>query len=342
MNWKDYKYLLAYIIPLSGIFSLLKGGQFSFTTVVIAFVLLPVLDSIVPSSKLNLSLEEKKQKELNKYFDALLLINLPLVYITAFYFFQNLIVKELSLLEHIGMTLSTAIVFTTAGINVAHELGHKPEKYNQVISKLLLLPSLYMHFFIEHNRGHHLKVGTDADPASAKKNENVYFFILRSVSGQWMDAWRIEKKRVGTFFGMNNQMFQITLATIAVLLTMGLCFGLSIVLNFILVAVISFLHLEIINYVEHYGLRRKKLGNGRYEKVKAHHSWNSNHELGRIMLYELTRHSDHHYKAAKKYQTLDHHDESPQLPYGYPASLLLSLLPPLWFKVMNKRIPTQA
>nr|WP_321539671.1 fatty acid desaturase [Flavobacterium piscinae] len=99
--------------------------------------------------------------------------------------------------------------------------------------------------------------------------------------------------------------------------------------------------LETINYIEHYGLKRKKLPSGRYERVTEKHSWNSNHILGRIILYELTRHSDHHYKSTKEYQILECHEESPQLPYGYPTSMVLSFIPPLWFSIMNKRIPEE-
>ena len=123
------------------------------------------------------------------------------------------------------------------------------------------------------------------------------------------------------------------------LFTIFIIFGLSGLVLALLSAVVGFLLLETVNYIEHYGLLRSKAKSGRYERVKEMHSWNSNHVLGRIVLYELTRHSDHHYKSAKKYQILDCHDESPQMPFGYPTSMVLSLLPPLWFYIMNKRVP---
>jgi alkane 1-monooxygenase len=129
------------------------------------------------------------------------------------------------------------------------------------------------------------------------------------------------------------------------LIQVGYLLGVALIWNWntagfaIGIAVVGFLLLETINYIEHYGLRRARLANGRYEKVEAKHSWNANYELGRILLYELTRHSDHHYKANKKYQLLDHHDSSPQLPFGYPASMLIALLPPIWFKLINPRLP---
>ena len=104
--------------------------------------------------------------------------------------------------------------------------------------------------------------------------------------------------------------------------------------------VVSFLFLETVNYIEHYGLLRLKNASGRYERVQKIHSWNSNHVVGRIILYELTRHSDHHYKSSKKYQVLESHEESPILPYGYPTSMVLAMIPPLWFRIMNKRVPS--
>lgn len=112
-------------------------------------------------------------------------------------------------------------------------------------------------------------------------------------------------------------------------------------LAIVMAGVVGFLLLETINYIEHYGLRRKKLASGRYERVRPQHSWNANYEVGRILLYELTRHSDHHYQASKKYQILDHQDEAPELPFGYPTAMLVALLPPLWFKIMNRRLPNQ-
>jgi len=134
-------------------------------------------------------------------------------------------------------------------------------------------------------------------------------------------------------------MIQFQLAQVGYLLVVGLLFGWKMLPFAVAIAVFGFLMLECVNYIEHYGLRRKLLPNGRYEKVSPRHSWNSDHELGRIVLYELTRHSDHHFKATRKYQILRHIDESPQLPLGYPTSILMALVPPLWFRVMNRRVP---
>ncbi len=136
-------------------------------------------------------------------------------------------------------------------------------------------------------------------------------------------------------------MFWYLIIEASYLLTIFLFFGSYGLMFSVLSAIVGFTLLETVNYIEHYGLLRLKTNSGRYERVKEIHSWNSNHVIGRIVLYELTRHSDHHYKSSKKYQILDCHEESPQMPFGYPTSMVMSLFPPLWFKVMNKRIPRE-
>jgi alkane 1-monooxygenase len=153
-------------------------------------------------------------------------------------------------------------------------------------------------------------------------------------------AWALENKRLkGKWLSFSNKMIQFTLITAAYIATLFLLFAPLAATLLLVSGLISILLLETINYIEHYGLQRKKLENGRYERVMPHHSWNSNHIMGRIILYELTRHSDHHFQSSKEYQILEHHPNSPQLPLGYPASMLMALLPPVWFKVMDKRLP---
>ncbi|MDG1380545.1 MAG: alkane 1-monooxygenase, partial [Flavobacteriales bacterium] len=202
---------------------------------------------------------------------------------------------------------------------------------------------LYMHFFIEHNYGHHLHVATPEDGATARYNQTVYGFWFTSVTRQYVSAWKLQmnllKRQSLTFFSVKNDMLWYHLIQPAYLLGVYALFSIEGLLFATVAGVISFLFLECINYIEHYGLRRFKTASGRYEVVQPHHSWNSNFNIGRITLYELTRHSDHHYRSTKKYQVLDSHEKSPTLPLGYPASILLSLAPPLWFWLMNPRIP---
>ena len=243
----------------------------------------------------------------------------------------------------VGIVLSLGILLATNAINVAHELGHRKTQRERTLSNLLLLPCLYMHFYLEHNFGHHKNVATPEDPATSKKNQSVYHFWITSVLKQYKNAWQIQlsilAKGNHTYFSFKNDMLWYSIFQLCYLDLCFLFFGTSGLLFALAVGVLSFVFLETINYVEHYGLVRKKLPSGRYERVQTHHSWNSNHIIGRIVLYELTRHSDHHFKASKKYQILENKKESPQLPFGYPTSILLSLVPPLWFWIMNSRIP---
>jgi alkane 1-monooxygenase len=202
-----------------------------------------------------------------------------------------------------------------------------------------------MHFYIEHNFGHHLHAATPEDPASARYNQSVYAFWFTSILGQYVKAWRIQKDLLRRenkgFFSFKNDMFWYTIIQAGYLFVIYYFLGPLVLLVAVSIAISALVLLETINYIEHYGLKRLKKESGRYERVKEIHSWNSNHVLGRIMLYELTRHSDHHYKAHKKYQLLEYHEKSPQMPFGYPTSMVLSLVPPLWFSIMNKRIPAE-
>jgi alkane 1-monooxygenase len=204
------------------------------------------------------------------------------------------------------------------------------------------MPVLYQHFFIEHNRGHHKNVSTDKDPATARKDENLYTFFLRSITGQYKSAWRLENNRLKSndqaAMSWHNEMVRFTVYQLLYLAVVGIIFGIEMLPYSFAVALIGVLLLEAVNYIEHYGLKRVLLPTGKPERVLPKHSWNSDFEMGRIMLFELTRHSDHHYKASRKYQVLRHMEEAPQLPVGYPAGMLMATVPPLWFKVMNKRL----
>lgn len=342
MKISELKYLLAYIIPLSGFLAVYLKGYWSFATIIIAFILLPLIEQIVPSSTFNLDKETAKKRSAQWIFDILLFLNMPIIIGLATYLFYTVQHESISTFEAIGLYLSVGIVLGACGINVAHELGHKSPKLHKLAAQALLMPCLYMHFYIEHNRGHHLHVATPKDPATSRKGENLYFFWVRSTVLSYLSAWSLEAKRLkkGTTLEkiIYNQMIHFTLVQCIYLAIVGLVFGAKALIAAVLIAIVSFLLLETINYIEHYGLSRKKMANGRYERVMPKHSWNSNHQLGRIMLYELTRHSDHHYLANKKYQVLDHHDHSPQLPLGYPASMLMASVPPLWFAVMNSKL----
>ena len=340
---KDLKYLFAYTVPISTLVSFSSFGLGTYSAVMYAFVILPILDIVLGKDNSNLSTEKSETKNINKIFDWMLYVNLPVVYCIMLYGFFKIYNNDYSAFEMIGICLSGGILLATNGINVAHELCHRKKYFERAIGKALFLPCLYMHFYIEHNFGHHVNVGTPEDGATAKYKQNVYSFWITSVSKQYIDAWKKQikllKMKKARFLSVKNDMLWYHLFQPAYLLLILAFFSFDVFLFALLSGIVSFLFLECINYIEHYGLRRFKTESGRYERVQAHHSWNSNHNIGRIVLYELTRHSDHHFKASKKYQILDCHDEAPQLPFGYPASILLSLVPPLWFHIVNPLVP---
>ncbi|MBP6586306.1 MAG: alkane 1-monooxygenase [Flavobacterium sp.] len=337
------KYLWAYSIPIIGLTGIYLQGIWSYLLVVFIFVFIPFLEHVLPLNPANYSEEEKEKRLKDKLYDWLLYINLLIVYGCLYYTFQTIEKKPLAPYEIVGIVLSLGIILGSNGINVAHELGHRKKLYERILGKILLVPSHYTHFFVEHNHGHHLDVSTQDDPSTAKYNQNLYSFWLQSVSGTYVKAWKIQKKlnkiNKTPFFSLKNDMLWFTIVQVVYLLSIYIFFNFKVIVVAFVAGIVGFLLLETINYIEHYGLKRKKLPSGRYERVTEKHSWNSNHILGRILLYELTRHSDHHYKSTKEYQILEFHDESPQLPFGYPTSMVLSFIPPLWFSIMNKRIP---
>ncbi|QIE59898.1 alkane 1-monooxygenase [Rasiella rasia] len=342
---KDIKYLAAYAIPLAAIIGLTLKGNWAFFTPVFAFVIVPILELLLPVRTENLDPTTAASKLTNPFFDFLLYLNIPLVYGMVGWFLWSLTWVDYSVYEIIGLTFSVGIAVGGNGINVAHELGHRNTRWEKTLAKILLIPSLYMHFYVEHNYGHHLNAATAEDPASAKYNQTVYSFWFTSMFRQYVSAWKIQldllKRSNSSFFSIQNDMLYYTIIQLSYLGLVLFFFGKAVLLVALGIGISSAILLETINYIEHYGLRRNKTKSGRYERVSEIHSWNSNHVMGRVMLYELTRHSDHHYKSAKKYQVLDYHDVSPQMPYGYPTSMLIALIPPLWFSIMNKRIPVE-
>ena len=342
---KDLKYLFAYTVPFAAYFSFEGSGIWTYSLVLYAFLVIPLLDVIAGESSENLTEDDAAYKKTKWLFDIMLYLNLPLVFGLLFFAFFKVYTNDYSTLEYIGLSLSTGILLATNGINVAHELGHRKPYIDRFISKCLYMPCLYMHFYIEHNFGHHLYVATPEDGATARYNQTVYGFWFTSVVRQYISAWKLQlqllQRKGKSFVSVHNDMLWYHLIQPAYLAGVCVIFSRDVMLFAGLVGVVAFLFLESINYIEHYGLRRTKMESGRYERVQPHHSWNSNFNVGRIALYELTRHSDHHFKSTKKFQTLNSHKASPNLPLGYPASILLSFIPPLWFRIMNPLVPNE-
>ncbi|WP_231745358.1 MULTISPECIES: alkane 1-monooxygenase [Microbulbifer] len=335
---------MAFILPALVLAGFWLQGFWLFIPLLYLYGLLPLLELVLPASTDNLTADQEQQAAQNPLFDWVLYLALPIQFGVLLCFL--LVVPSLQGVELIGAVASMGLMCGSFGINIGHELGHRTSRHEQLMAKLLLLTSLNMHFFIEHNRGHHRRVATGEDPASARLGEGLYPFWLRSIRDGYHSAWQLEMRRLNKrgqrWLSPHNQMLVFQLVQIAFVLLIALAFGLKAALCFIAAAVLGILLLETINYIEHYGLQRRLVESGRYERVMPVHSWNSNHTIGRMTLFELSRHSDHHFRASRKYPVLRHHEHSPQMPTGYPGMMLLACIPPLWYRVMHPRLDALA
>ncbi len=339
---RPLKYLLAYTLPALAYLSFHSHGWLTFAPVIEAFVLIPLFEIFLSPSTDNLTEIEEEIIREDPIYDWMIYLIVPLTYLLAFDFFSAIQEPGLSTTDTVGRITAMGMVCGTFGINVGHELGHRKKPFERLLAKLLLLSSFYMHFYIEHNRGHHKNVSTPNDPASSRKGETVFGFWIRSIVYSYLSAWQLEfdrmKKLGKARFSLSNEMFIYQLIQAVVAITIGFAFSWQVLGFYLLSAAMGILLLETVNYIEHYGLQRNEVSAGRYERVMPHHSWNSNHPVGRLMLFELSRHSDHHFLASKKYQILKNYDDAPSMPTGYPGMMVLALFPPLWFRIMHDRI----
>ncbi len=342
MRFRAFKYLAPFLLYYGAVLSFLNHGLLVWLPLVYAWVLIPVLELVLRPDEGNMSAAEQELARNDRFYDLLLWMVVPFQYLALGLFLWQVGTQPNPTIDLVGKTAVMGLLCGTLGINVGHELGHRVNRFEQFLAKALLLTSLYMHFFIEHNKGHHKRVATAEDPSSARYGEPVYRFFLRSIFSGYRSAWEIAvrdgKKKGGSAFSLRNEMLLFQLVQLGFLALVFFFFGPFALLLFIIAAVEGILLLETVNYIEHYGLQRRQIAEGKYERAMPAHSWNSNHVIGRVMLFELSRHSDHHYLASRKYQVLRHHEQAPQMPTGYPGMMILSLLPPLWFRVMNKRV----
>lgn len=339
---RRFKYLSPCLLYFGAIIAFLSNGFAVWLPLVYAWLIIPVLELFIKPNESNLSEAEEELAKRDEWYDYMLYLIVPLQAFALGLFLYNVSHVQQSSIDIAGKTAVMGLLCGTFGINVGHELGHRVNKSEQALAKMLLLSSLYMHFFIEHNRGHHKRVATPEDPSSARYGEPLYFFFFRSIVFSYMSAWEIANKEAQKKgykkFSRRNEMVRFHLVQVLFIAAIAFVFGFFATALFLLAAIEGILLLETVNYIEHYGLQRKQIAEGKWERAMPEHSWNSNHVIGRVMLFELSRHSDHHYLASRKYQILRHHEDSPQMPTGYPGMMILSLIPPLWFRVMNGRI----
>lgn len=350
MSWiKRIGFLTAFIIPSLTVLGFYLGGWWSYLTVGFVFVLIPLADIFIGEDPENM--DDADALVISEQFYYRFITYVWAIFQLVFLMWASAMIASIHLNVHewIGFVLSFALVTGGIGITVGHELGHKKSALERFYAKLILMTVCYMHFYIEHNRGHHVNVATPKDPATSRKGESFYRFWLRSVVGSYLSAWSIEKsslKRKGKkVWSLKNEMIWFTISPILLATILTLLASIwqgrlvwEVPVFYFSQAILAFSLLEIVNYVEHYGIVRKEVSPGRYERVNPMHSWNSNHRLSNFFLFQLQRHSDHHANAIKRYQVLKHYDESPQLPSGYPAMILLASFPPLWFKYMNPKL----
>ncbi|WP_310393483.1 alkane 1-monooxygenase [Hymenobacter sp.] len=343
LSVRDLRYLLAYTLPLTAAAGLWLGGAATWLTLGYAFGLVPLLEWLRPPAPALPGVAAATETKRHALFDGLLYLNVPLQFGLLAYFLHSLQTRGFTAVEVAGAVCSVGICCGALGINVAHELGHRPRRWEQRLAQALLLSTWYAHFFIEHNRGHHRHVATPADPVTARLHEGFWRFLPRAVLGEFRSAWALEADRLHRLgrpaWSLANELLQFQLAQGVLAGLVVALTGAAGLLGWLGAAAVGYVLFQLVNYVEHYGLLRRLTAPGRYERVQPHHSWNSEHALGRILLYELTRHSDHHYQAARPYHTLRHQPAAPQMPTGYPGMMLLATVPSLWFRIMNKRIP---
>jgi alkane 1-monooxygenase len=343
---KRYAWLLGIIVPLAPFgawfwVSLTDFGGFWFLGPVLVFGVFPLLDMIVGLDPTNPPDSVLKYLEQDRYYRWCTYLFIPIQYaglILACWMWGS---GDLTLVESIGLALTMGVVGGIA-INTAHELGHKRANSEKWLSRVALAQTGYGHFFIEHNRGHHVKVATPEDPASSRLGEGFWAFLPRTVAGSVRSAWEIEANRLDRLekphFSVHNDVLTAWAMTALLFGGLAVVFG-PVVLPFLLLqAVIGFSLLEVVNYLEHYGLLRQKREDGRYERCRPEHSWNSNNVASNVLLYHLQRHSDHHANPTRRYQALRHVEEAPQLPTGYAGMIVLAWFPPLWRRVMDPRV----
>lgn len=340
---KPWHYLVVYVIPVLAFLGLLYGGLWLLLAPAVVFVLIPLAELVLPAPIDNASAEEVQRRGDSRLYDAVIYLAIPVQVALVLFLLSQVSTGFLGGWELGGAMFAIGLTGAGFGINTGHELGHRAEKHHQLAAKILLGTTLYAHFFIEHNRGHHARVATPDDPATSRKGEWVQTFWLRSMVGGFISAWNLEVQRLARKgqgrWRWSNEMLRIQTLQCTAVVASGLVFGPTAAAVWIGSALVAGLMLETINYIEHYGLERERNERGRWGKVEPHHSWNSNCILGRLLTFELTRHSDHHAHPKRSYPTLRHFHDTPQLPTGYPGLMVLSLFPPVFFAVMDPLIP---
>lgn len=343
---KRYSWAISIVVPMVAVvgpalFFATGNALLLWAPLAFYYIVIPVLDMLLGEDTSNPPEEVVPQLEEDRYYRYITYALIPMLW--GVWAFSLWFIGSQDVPLH-GMIATTLVIGLLNGgaINLGHELGHKKGKMERWMAKIILAPSAYGHFFIEHNKGHHRDVATPEDPASSRMGETIWTFVLREVPGAFFRAIEIEKtrlKRIGKpFWSLSNEVLQPALITVLAWGTAIAILGIGILPFLIGIAFWGMFQLTSANYIEHYGLLRQKLENGRYEQTQPHHSWNSNHLFSNWATFHLQRHSDHHANPTRRYQSLRHFENLPTLPNGYLGMFLIAYIPPLWFAVMNPRL----
>lgn len=339
---RDYGYLLPFGI-VGGIFAIVTATQsFQGLGLFVTFVGLPLADRLIGLSRENPTPAQERELGPHPWYRGLLFawaaVQLSLIGLGLW---RIHLLVDPPLWKVALLAIPLGLTNGGIGITVAHELGHRSERFDRWVARVLLLSVSYGHFTIEHNQGHHVRVATPDDPATARLGEGFWRFLVRTVPTQYLHAWELENARcrrnAGRALVVGNAMLWLTLVPLVLVGGLFAVGGAKLAVYFAAQSAFSILLLEAVNYVEHYGLRRRELSTGRYEPVAPHHSWNASFAITNWTLFALQRHSDHHASPGRPYQLLRHVDGAPQLPAGYPVMIMLALVPPLWHRVMAPR-----
>lgn len=348
-TWTDPRrraWLLALVVPVVPLLVGWAAWSTGFEALwwigpVLVFVVMPALDAALGVDVLNPPEEARASLEADRYYRWCTYAYLPAQYLALIAGCAVLASGKVGFWGELGLALTLGCIAGVA-INTAHELGHKAPKLEKRLAKLALAQSGYGHFVIEHNRGHHARVATPEDPASSRMGESLYRFMPRTVIGGLRSAVHLERERndrLGRrFWRPGNELLNAWALSVVLFAGLIAVFGWTVAGWLALQAVVGFALLEVVNYIEHYGLLRDRRPDGRYERCRPEHSWNAANVVSNLVLYQLQRHSDHHANPTRRYQTLRHFDSAPQLPTGYAGMILLALVPPLWRRAMDERV----
>ncbi|MEA2347727.1 MAG: alkane 1-monooxygenase [Thermoleophilaceae bacterium] len=349
VTWNDpkrYLWLLGLVVPLApflawGLVQVTGQGFMWWFGPVLVFIIFPILDQVIGKDSSNPPDSVLKWLEEDRYYRWCTYLFIPIQYAGLVFACWLWAYGGLSTLESLGLAMTVAMVAGIA-INTAHELGHKRKGYEKWLSKISLAQTGYGHFFIEHNRGHHVRVSTPEDPASSRLGESYWEFLPRTVWGSLTSALHLEKQRLDRmgkpFFSIQNDVLNAWLMSVVLFAVLIAVFGWVVAPWLLFQAVVGFQLLEVVNYLEHYGLLRQKQEDGRYERCAPHHSWNSNNIASNVLLYHLQRHSDHHANPTRRFQALRHFDDTPELPSGYATMIVMAYATPVWRRVMDPKV----